>query len=117
MELVLAGPQWNIAVLYLDDIVVFANDFTQHVQHLGQVLSRLRQAGLKLKPSKCNLLRKKVEFLGHIVSAQGVEVDLEKVEKVVSWPVPQNLTDVRSFLGLCAYYRRSSLTFPLWPSP
>ena len=117
MELVLAGLQWNIAVLYLDDIVVFANDFTQHVQRLGQVLSRLRQAGLKLKPSKCNLLRKKVEFLGHIVSAQGVEVDPEKVEKVVNWPVPQNLMDVRSFLGLCAYYRRFIPDFSLVAKP
>ena len=53
----------------------------------------------------------KVEFLGHIVSAQGVEVDPEKVEKVVNWPVPQNLTDVQSFLGLCAYYRRFILDF------
>ena len=106
MEHVLAGLQWNIALLYLDDIIVFSQTFDQHLQRLGMVLTRLQEAGLKLKPSKCVLLKKRVEFLGHIVSEQGVEVDPKKVDKVKEWPVPENLTQVRSFLGLCAYYRR-----------
>jgi len=106
MELALKGLQWKIAVLYLDDIVVFSPNFPSHLERLGLVLARLRDAGLKLKPSKCHLLKKRVEFLGHIVSGQGVEVDPGKVNKVADWPVPQNLTQLRAFLGLCSYYRR-----------
>ena len=106
MERVLAGLQWEIAVLYIDDIIVFSSTLESHFRCLGLVLDRLRAAGLKLKPAKCKLLHHKVEFLGHIVSAQGVGVDPDKVAKVVSWATPTSLTQVRSFLGLCAYYRR-----------
>ena len=106
MEHVLAGLQWNIALLYLDDIIVFSQTFKEHLNRLGMVLSRLQDAGLKLKPSKCVLLKTRVEFLGHIVSKEGVEVDPSKVARVKDWPEPGNLTQVKSFLGLCAYYRR-----------
>ena len=106
MERVLRGLQWEVAVLYIDDIIVFADTVESHLQRLGAVLDRLRQAGLKLKPEKCELLRERVAFLGHIVSAKGVEVDRAKIIKIQTWPVPRNLTELRSFIGLCAYYRR-----------
>ena len=106
MEQVLQGLQWEIAVLYIDDVVVYSETVDQHFERLGKVLQRLRSAGLKLKPSKCTLLAERVNFLGHIVSAKGVEVDNEKVIKIQSWPKPQTLREVRSFVGLCAYYRR-----------
>ena len=106
MEHTLRGLQWKTAVLYIDDIIVFSNTVLNHYQRLGEVLDRLRQTGLKLKPEKCKLLRKKVEFLGHIVSAEGVEVDGGKISKISDWPVPTDLTMMRSFVGLCAYYRR-----------
>ena len=119
MEQVLRGLQWEIAVLYIDDIIVFGDSVKTHLQRLGAVLTRLKAAGLKLKPSKCDLLRKRVPFLGHIVSASGIEVDPEKIRKVRDWPVPANLTELRSFVGLCAYYRRfvpnfSALCKPLF---
>ena len=72
MEKVLAGLQWEIAVLYIDDVVVFGSSVQQHLDRLETLFARLRKAGLKLKPAKCALLKRKVEFLGHIVSAQGV---------------------------------------------
>ena len=78
MEHVLAGLQWNIALLYIDDIIVFAKSFEEHLSRLGEVLTRLQNTGLKLKPAKCVLFRKRVEYLGHIVSAQRVEVDPTK---------------------------------------
>jgi hypothetical protein len=106
MEKVLSGLQWEIAVLYIDDVIVFANSFEEQLERLGLVLGRLRNAGLKLKPEKCELFRKRVEFLGHIVSAKGVEVDHRKISKILEWPEPQNLTQLRSFVGICAYYRR-----------
>jgi len=106
MEQVLGGLQWEIAVLYIDDIIVFSDTLESHLERLGKVLDRLRRAGLKLKPEKCELLRKRVAFLGHFVSAEGVEVDRSKISKVQDWPSPRNLTELRSFVGLCAYYRR-----------
>ena len=106
MEHTLKGLQWETAVLYIDDIVVFSDTVESHYQRLGAVLDRLKKAGLKLKPSKCQLLRKKVAFLGHIVSAAGIEVDNSKIVKIQQWPVPPDLTALRSFVGLCAYYRR-----------
>ena len=106
MENVLAGLTWQVAVLYIDDIIVFSATFDEHLERLGQVLGRLASAGLTLKPTKCKLMRHKVEFLGHIVSADGVAADPAKIAKVAAWQTPKTLTQLRSFLGLCAYYRR-----------
>lgn len=106
MERVLRGLQWKIAVLYIDDVVVYSATVDEHFDRLNLVLDRFRGAGLRLKPSKCCLLAERVEFLGHIVSAKGVEVDPGKIARVKDWPEPRNLREVRSFVGLCAYYRR-----------
>jgi len=78
----------------------------EYLQRLTAVLTRLRDNGLKLKPSKCRLLQKHVAFLGHIASEDGVSTDPEKVRAITDWPTPENLREVRSFVGLCCYYRR-----------
>lgn len=106
MELVLRGLHWSICLIYLDDIIVYSQNFPQHLQHLAEVFKRFRSAGLKLKPSKCHLACSSVTFLGHRVSSNGVEPDPANTEKVTNWPVPQSATQVRAFLGLCSYYRR-----------
>lgn len=106
MERVLKGLQWEIAVLYIDDVVVFSKTVDEHLERLDRVLERFREAGLRLKASKCQLLSERVEFLGYIISANGVEVEPGKIAKVKQWPTPKCLRDVRSFVGLCAYYRR-----------
>jgi hypothetical protein len=106
MDLVLSGLTYEMCMVYIDDIVVFSHDFDSHLQRLEQVLQRIQTAGLKLKASKCCMFQRKVEFLGHIVSAQGIEAQPSKITAVTEWPVPTNLTEVRSFLGLCSYYRR-----------
>jgi len=72
------------------------------------VFTRLKDAGLKLSPKKCNLLQRPVSFLGHIVSEDGVSTDQEKITAVQNWPTPKK---VRSFLGLCSYYRRCAIHF------
>lgn len=79
MKKVLAGLQWEIAVLYIDDIVVFGSSIEKHMAHLETLFDRLRKAGLKLKRSKCALLKKKIEFLGLTVSASGVGADPVKI--------------------------------------
>ena len=106
METVLRGMQWERAVLYLDDIIIFSKDISQHLERLEEVLQRLKNANLTLKPSKCHFFKKQVEFLGHIVSEEGVKTDPMKIKAVQEWPIPRRVKDVRSFLGLPGYYRR-----------
>ena len=105
MERVLRGLQWESCLVYLDDIIVAGGTLEETVAHMVKLLDRLRSAGLKLKPSKCTLFAKEVSFLGHLVSEKGVACDPSKVEAVKEWPQPQNLHEVRSFLGLAGYYR------------
>lgn len=106
LELALAGLQWKICLIYLDDILVFANQFEEMMDRLGQVLERIREAQLKLKPSKCQFLQKEVAYLGHILSAEGVKPNPDNVEKVQKWHEPKTVKEVQSFLGLANYYRR-----------
>ena len=106
IELIMKGLQWKTLLIYLDDLIIFSSTFEEHIERLDEVLTRLSKAGLKLKPSKCELFQEKVIFLGHLVTPAGVEPDPEKVEAVRDWPVPKNVTGVRAFIGLCSYYRR-----------
>ena len=106
MERVLTGLQWQTCLLYLDDIVTYGRSFRQALERLEEILIRLKAAGLKLSPKKCNLFQRSVTFLGHEVSDKGIATDSSKTEAVQKWPTPKNVTDVRSFLGLCSYYRR-----------
>ena len=93
-------------LIFLDDILVFSETFEEHLERLEAVFSRLRQNGLKLKPSKCEFFKTSVKYLGHVVSQEGVETDPDKIEALTTWPVPQNVKQLRSFLGFAGYYRR-----------
>ena len=106
MDCVLAGLPPTTALVYIDDILVSGQTFKKQVDNLHQVFQRLREAQFKLSPSKCSLLQKKVKYLGHIISKEGIAPDPEKVEVVQSWPRPASVSEGRSFLGLCSYYRR-----------
>jgi hypothetical protein len=117
MEMTLRGLQWQECLIFLDDIIVFGTSFEEAKGRLQNVFARFREAGLRLKPSKCSLFQKEVSFLGHVVSEQGVACDPKKVRAVSEWPRPKNLTEVRSFLGLCSYYRRFVKGFAAIASP
>jgi predicted aspartyl protease len=106
MDLTLDGLLFETCLAYLDDVILFSATLDEHLQRLEAVLQRLVATGLKLKPSKCRLLQKKVVFLGHVVSGDGVATDPSKTEQVAGWPVPSSVREVRGFLGLCGYYRR-----------
>ncbi len=106
MDAVLAGLQWSSCLVYIDDIVIPGKSFLAHLTNLRSVFDRLKEAGLKLKPRKCRLCLHKVNFLGHIVSADGIQTDTQKTERVSTWPTPTSQKEVQQFLGLASYYRR-----------
>jgi hypothetical protein len=106
VDMVLTGVSYEICLAYLDDVVLFSRTVAEHFDRLKIVLRRLQDAGLKLKPSKCFLLRKSVTFLGHLVSGDGVSAHPDKVSAVKGWPAPTCVRDVRGWLGLTGYYRR-----------
>ncbi|WVZ74917.1 hypothetical protein U9M48_023032 [Paspalum notatum var. saurae] len=93
-------------VVFIDDILIFSKTREEHEQHLRIVLEKLRENQLYGKFSKCEFWLEKVAFLGHVLTAEGVSVDPEKVEAVSNWKTPRNATEIRSFLGLAGYYRR-----------
>ena len=106
MDLVLCGLQWSCCLVYLDDIIILGSTFKEHICNIKNVLQRLREAGLKVKPVKCSFFQEEVHYLGHIISRQGVAPDVSKIEKILSWPKPTSTKDVQQFLGLAGYYRR-----------
>lgn len=93
-------------IVFIDDILVFSKSEEEHERHLRIVLSTLRDKKLYAKFKKCEFWLRQVTFLGHVVSAEGVQVDPAKVEAITEWPRPTTVTEVRSFLGLAGYYRR-----------
>ena len=101
-DMIMTGLAYEVCFVYLDDAIVFSSTFEEHFTRLWLVLSKLRDAGLKLKPRKCTMLQKQVSFMGHVVSGKGIETDPETVQVVADWPVPVNLREVRSFVGLCS---------------
>ena len=80
--------------------------FEHMIENLSKVLERIVSSGLKLKTKKCVLFSRKVLYLGHVVTEEGISTDPEKVAAVQNWPEPCNISEVRSFLGICGYYRR-----------
>ena len=96
----------QFVVVFIDDILVYSKDEREHEQHLRIVMETLREKKLYAKLSKCDFWLKEVSFLCHIVSVEGIRVDLIKIVAVVNWKPPRNVTEVRSFLGLENYYRR-----------
>ncbi|CAI7833834.1 unnamed protein product [Closterium sp. NIES-54] len=93
-------------VVYLDDILIYSRDMKQHIEHLRCVFEILRREKFYVKLSKSEFALKKVQFLGHMVSAQGVHVDPKKIEAVRTWKTPENVKELHQFLGFANYYNR-----------
>ena len=105
---------------YLDDIIIFSETYEDHLASLHMALSRLQDAGLKCQPSKCQLFRTSLTYLGHTVSTEGVAPEARKLEVLKSWPTPKTGVEMMSFLGFCNYYRAlvprfADLAVPLYP--
>lgn len=106
MESILEGLIGKACMVYLDDILVFGQTLDEHLENLVKVFERLKKAGLRLKPKKCHFLQPQVEYLGYVVSAEGVSADPKKVQAIWEYAIPGNVKSLKTFLGLASYYRR-----------
>ena len=106
MEFIFGDLNLISILLYLDDIFIFSPNFEQHIENLDTVLERLIKNGLKLNGKKCSLFQTKLLYLGHVVSESGIGVDPNKIKRILDWPVPKTMDELRSFLGLASYYRK-----------
>ncbi len=108
----------KFVIIFLDDILIFSKTRELHEQHVRQVLDILRQHKLYAKLSKCEFYQTSISFLGHRITQQGISMEVDKVNAIHTWPVPTNVRELRSFLGLAGYYRRfvqnfSKIAIPL----
>jgi hypothetical protein len=96
----------KFVLVFFDDILIYSKSWEDHVQHVDKVLQLLKEQQLYAKPSKCFFGVKEVEYLGHIVSHEGVKVDPNKIKAMMDWLIPKTLKNLRGFLGLTGYYRK-----------
>lgn len=92
--------------VYMDDIIIFSTSLKEHLKDITAVLTTLRDANLKVQCDKSEFLRKEVEFLGHVVTTEGVKPNTNKIEAILNWPLPKTPKQLKSFLGTVSYYRR-----------
>lgn len=92
--------------MFFDDILVYSPDVRTHLQHLETIMKLMRQHKFYANAKKCSFGEAEVAYLGHRISEEGVAADPEKIEAMVSWPIPKSVTELRGFLGLTGYYRR-----------
>uniref|UniRef100_A0AB38Z1R9 RNA-directed DNA polymerase n=1 Tax=Pitica errantivirus TaxID=3078414 RepID=A0AB38Z1R9_9VIRU len=118
MNNILADYIGTKCYVYLDDIIIIGFNLENHIENLRLVLKRLCEFNLKIQLDKCEFLKKQTEFLGHIISSEGVKPNPEKIEKIIQWPLPKTQKEIKQFLGLVGYYRRfikdfSKITRPM----
>ena len=111
MDLALDTSRSPWACAYLDDVIVYSDSFEEHLKHLKDVFTKLRAAGLKLSPQKCQFCQAEVDYLGHTITPQGLKPINKTVKKIEQFPVPHDRKSLKSFLGLFGYYRRFIYTF------
>ena len=103
--------------MFFDDILIYSSSWAEHLQHVGVVLNALRGHRLHLKRSKFSFGTPSVAYLGHVISAEDVAMDADKIAAVASWPVPRSARALRGFLGLVDYYRKFIRDFGVIAAP
>ena len=94
----------KFVIVFLDDILIYSKSEEEHEQHLRMVLQVLTDHQLYAKLRKCSFYQKQIHYLGHIISEDGIAVDPKKIESIRGWSAPNNVTEVKSFMGLAGYY-------------
>jgi hypothetical protein len=110
----------NFVVVFIDDILVYSKTEEEHDEHLRIVLKTLRKHKLYAKFDKCDFYQKEILYLGHVISSEGIVVDSEKIKAIMEWPIPKDVADIRSYMGITGYYRRfiegfSKIAYPITP--
>eukprot|EP00253_Pinus_taeda_P002305 PITA_02305 len=108
----------QFVLIFIDDILIYSRTIEEHYEHLRMVLQTLREHQLYAKFSKCDFFKEEIQYLGHVITKDGIAVDPEKIKAIMEWPVPKDVADIRSFMGLAGYYRRfvegfSKMAFPI----
>eukprot|EP00253_Pinus_taeda_P015904 PITA_15904 len=108
----------QFVLIFIDDILIYSRNIEEHCEHLRIVLQTLRKHQLYAKFSKCDFFKEEIQYLGHVISKEGIAVDPEKIKAIMDWPIPKDVMNVRSFMGLARYYRRfvagfSKVAFPI----
>ena len=104
-------------IIFIDDILIYSRSDEEHNHHLILTLDILRRNKLYGKMSKCEFYVSHIQYLGHIILASGISIDPKKIEAIMSWSTPTNMTKVRSFMGLEGYYRRLVQNFSKIANP
>lgn len=117
MDIIMKSMKWTKCLVYLDDIIVFSRTFGEHLTDVEDALKLIKHAGMKLKLKKCKFAYEKVLYLGHIISKEGIEVDPEKINAINTIKELRSVAEVKSFLGLCSYYRKFINQFSIIARP
>lgn len=108
----------NFVLIFIDDILVYSKNAEEHKENLQKVLELLRKHHFYANFSKCDFLKEEIQYLGHVIFVEGISVDPEKIRTIMEWKVPQDMAEIRSFMGLAGYYQRfiesfSKISFPI----
>ena len=107
----------KFVVVFKDDILIYSKTKEEHYEHLKIILQVLRERQLYAKLSKCDFYKDKIQYLGHAISQEGISVDPDKIKAIIDWPVPKDVTDVRSFMGITGYCRKFTEGFSRIANP
>jgi hypothetical protein len=108
----------KFVLVFIDDILVYLKMKEEHEEHLRIVLQTLRKHKLYAKFDKCDFYQMKIQYLGHVISEEGIAVNPEKIRSIMEWPIPKDVEDIWSFMGITSYYRRfiegfSKIAYPI----
>jgi hypothetical protein len=117
MNSIFAPYMRKFVLLFMNDILIYSRTLDDHVQHIRLVLQTLLQHKLFLKFKKCAFAQQNIEYLGHVISNDGVSTDPSKIDAMVNWHVPKSLTEVRGFLDLTGYYRKFVRNYGILAKP
>ena len=117
MDMILGPLKFEVALCYVDDVLVVGKTFENHLNNLKLVLQAIKEANITLKPSKCIFAVPCIRFLGHIINEKGKFIDGRKMKAIAELPTPSNLKEVRSFVAFCSYYRSFISNFAKHAAP